>query len=30
MAITAGTSCCGNCGRWYYGYSCPYCSGGKK
>lgn len=26
MAITAGTSCCGKCGKWYFGYSCPDCS----
>lgn len=26
MAITAGTKCCGNCGKWYFGYSCPDCN----
>ena len=30
MAITAGTRCCGKCGRWYYGYYCPYCSKESK
>lgn len=25
MSISAGTCCCGKCGRWYYGYFCPYC-----
>ena len=29
MAITAGTRCCGKCGKWYYGYSCPYCNKNK-
>lgn len=24
--ITAGTRCCGKCGRWFFGYSCPYCN----
>lgn len=29
MAITAGTCCCGKCGRWFYGYYCPYCNKNK-
>lgn len=30
MAITASTSCCGRCGRWYFGYLCPYCAEERK
>ena len=25
MSISAGTCCCGKCGRWFYGYYCPHC-----